>query len=136
MRTICRVFQNSLLFRLLDRPPYQTSLVDKRENGYYDERCITHLIRNYRSLQPILAIPSKIFYEDKLLHEMKTAVGYVQSCLLLQSSWRSLPATFEYAGAVMSHQTMHINPGLEKIWVYLDVQINIDRACEKLRAWQ
>ncbi|XP_053994760.1 putative helicase mov-10-B.1 [Hylaeus volcanicus] len=60
-KQINHLLGKSLLERLMECEPYQK--VDNK----YNSRYITKLIRNYRSLEPILHVSNKLFYENELL---------------------------------------------------------------------
>ena len=56
----------SLLERLTLHPLYQRS-PQYAEHGHYNPRLLTKLVRNYRSHPALLALPSKLFYENELI---------------------------------------------------------------------
>ena len=57
----------SMLERLANRPLYLRDEIKYGEHGGYDPRVLTKLVRNYRSHEDILSIPSKLFYESELI---------------------------------------------------------------------
>lgn len=61
-----REFDKSFLVRLLDRTPYRRYI--EHEGKYlYDERLITKLLYNYRSLPSILSSYDELFYDRELI---------------------------------------------------------------------
>jgi len=70
----------SLLERLTLHPLYQRS-PQFAEFGHYNPKLITKLVRNYRSHPALLALPSKLFYDNELVpcasHEMLGRLGEI-----------------------------------------------------------
>ena len=64
----------SLLERLMEDMPLYA-----RHNGSYDARCITKLVRNFRSHPSLLEVPDKLFYHSELQSCADQVV--VNSCL-------------------------------------------------------
>ncbi|KPI94995.1 putative RNA helicase armi [Papilio xuthus] len=55
----------SFMSRLLDCYPYQKDYISFK-NGY-DDRLVTKLIHNYRSLEEVISLPSEMFYDSSLV---------------------------------------------------------------------
>ncbi|CAN7990318.1 unnamed protein product [Ixodes pacificus] len=70
----------SLLERLMNLPPYK-----RREDGCYNPRMLSKLLKNFRSHEDILEIPNRLFYEGEL---QVCAERRVSECML---QWKSLP---------------------------------------------
>lgn len=68
----------SLLERLTLHPLYQRS-PEFAEFGHYNPKLLTKLVRNYRSHPALLALPSKMFYDNELIpcvsHQMLGRIG-------------------------------------------------------------
>ncbi|XP_076663314.1 putative helicase mov-10-B.1 [Andrena cerasifolii] len=60
-KKIQHLLGRSLMERLMECEPYQ------KVKNKYNSRYITKLVRNYRSQEPILHIPNKLFYDNELL---------------------------------------------------------------------
>lgn len=56
----------SLLERLCARPLYERDVEKFKDHGGYDPLLVTKLVKNYRSHDSIIAIPSLLFYDDEL----------------------------------------------------------------------
>ncbi|XP_045499637.1 probable RNA helicase armi [Colias croceus] len=67
MSKYCKEFgmDVSYLCRLLETYPYQKDF-DSYKDGF-DARLVTRLSENYRSLEEVLSLPSKMFYDDSLV---------------------------------------------------------------------
>jgi len=84
----------SLLERLMTRHLYHrkpgtaSGEGDEVVPGPFDERCITKLLRNYRSHQAILELPNRMFYDDELL---KCAPEMVTHNMMGANGWEHLP---------------------------------------------
>lgn len=61
----------SFLERLSLLPIYQRNEKKFKDHGNYDPMLVTKLVKNYRSHQDIIAIPSKLFYDDELIAQKK-----------------------------------------------------------------
>lgn len=61
-----RGFDKSFLVRLLDRTPYKR-FIENNEIYNYDERVVTKLLYNYRSLPSILSSFNELFYDSELI---------------------------------------------------------------------
>lgn len=61
-----REFEKSFLVRLLDRVPYKR-FIENAGTFSYDERLVTKLLYNYRSLPSILSSYNELFYDDELI---------------------------------------------------------------------
>mmetsp|Transcript_8990 Transcript_8990/g.19499 ORF Transcript_8990/g.19499 Transcript_8990/m.19499 type:complete len:748 (-) Transcript_8990:97-2340(-) len=72
--------QTSWLERLTKRPVYQ-----RRQDGCFDPRVLTKLVRNYRSHEQLLELPKRLFYENELLCCANPLLTH--SCL----NWEDLP---------------------------------------------
>ena len=65
----------SFLERLSHLQLYQRNSSRFQDHGHYDPMLVTKLVRNYRSHQDILKIPSKLFYFDELLPYANQDIG-------------------------------------------------------------
>ena len=59
----------SLLERLSLLPLYQRDETRFKDHGSYDPMLVTKLVRNYRSHEDIIKVPSDLFYDAELLPE-------------------------------------------------------------------
>lgn len=59
----------SFLERLASLPLYQRDETRFKDHGSYDPMLVTKLVRNYRSHEDIIKIPSDLFYDAELLPE-------------------------------------------------------------------
>ena len=64
----------SLMERLLAGVPYTDP-----QTGRLDSRCVTKLVRNFRSHDSLIALPGKLYYKDELLPSAERAL--VDNCL-------------------------------------------------------
>ncbi|XP_022919700.2 probable RNA helicase armi [Onthophagus taurus] len=63
---------DSYLDRLISRFPYIRDTIGFPETGGYDQRFVTKLLNNYRSLPGILNVPNKLFYHSELIPTINT----------------------------------------------------------------
>ncbi len=75
----------SLLERLSLLPIYQRDEKRFKDHGNYDPMLVTKLIRNYRSHQDIIKIPSRLFYDSELVAQAHKSI--TEACL----TWPILP---------------------------------------------
>lgn len=62
-----------------------TNTLYQKQDGFYNNRMLTKLVKNYRSHPAILELPKMRFYDDVLYAEGKKEI--VNACL----GWKLLP---------------------------------------------
>lgn len=75
----------SFLERLSLLPLYERDASRFKDHGNYDPMLVTKLVRNYRSHEDIIRVPSELFYEDELLPfaDEKIAKAFQNSKVLI-----------------------------------------------------
>ncbi|XP_037303193.1 probable RNA helicase armi [Manduca sexta] len=81
MSRYCKEFgmDESYLSRILDTFPYQKDF-DAYNNGY-NNKLVTRLIDNYRSLKEILTLPSAMFYDASLVEKIERSQPWITEML-------------------------------------------------------
>ena len=66
--------RNGLAVSLLERLMEENRIYSRKEEGGYDPRCITKLVRNFRSHPALLEVPARLYYHSELLPCADTAM--------------------------------------------------------------